>query len=119
MHISNLNTLSPSITLRHVRRRKKSLETYQVDASPSLIRLGIHHPQLSKGIAPTNLRAIHAVTVAQEASGRREIVVDVVDITNEGCVGEEAVVEEAALEEEVAQRVSEVPNEEEAEGGAR
>lgn len=100
---------------RPIEKHRQQLQAHntQVNTRPSLIRLGIHHPQLRKRITSPGLRAIHAVAVTQEPSGRGEVsdrrLGDLL-------VREETVVEEAALEEEVAQRVGKVPDEEEAEG---
>lgn len=99
-------------------------QTHQINTSPPLVRPRIHHPQLRKGIAPARLRAIHAVgREAEVVEGRREEVgkepgrVAVLEEVGGGDVGEEAVVEEATLEDEVAEGVRKVPDEEEAEGG--
>ena len=96
---------------------KARQSSYQVNTSPPTIRPRIHHPQLRKGVAAPGLRAIHAVgRIPEEVEGCREQRGGVLDVDG-GDEGEEAVVEEAALEDEVAEGVGEVPDEEEAEGG--
>lgn len=88
---------------------------YQVYTSPSLVRSGIYHPQLRKRVIPTALRPINSLVLpTQEIKWRGKQVGNV--CLGVGChVREEAVVQEAAFKDEVAQRVGEVPDEEEAE----
>lgn len=86
----------------------------QVGAAPAPVRARVHHPQLRKRVAGgARLRAVHARRAVPEVVERRRH-----EPRRRGRPGldvrEEAVVQEAALEDEVAQRVRQVPDEEEA-----
>lgn len=90
--------------------------TYQISTCPSLVRLGVDHPQLGKGVVAGGLRAVGAVRVAEEVVGGRGEGEGVLD-RRQRHPGEEAVVEKAALEAEVDQGVEGVPDEEAAVAG--
>lgn len=90
-------------------------ETHQISSRPSLIRPRIHHPQLRKRIVPATLRSIHPAIPPSEIIVRRGH--QVLARFGRGNKRVEAVVQEAALEDEVAERVGEVPDEEEAQRG--
>lgn len=86
----------------------------QVGAGPAPVGAGVDHPQLRKRVAvAARLRAVDARRAVPEVVERRRH-----EPGRRGRprldVREEAVVQEAALEDEVAQRVRQVPHEEEA-----
>lgn len=91
-------------------------QTHQISSRPPLIRPRIHHPQLRKRVIPATLRSIHPTVPEPEKIVRRGHQVLALRL-GRGDKGEEAVVQEAALEDEVAERVGEVPDEEEAQRG--
>lgn len=100
----------------NVRTKKTTAQqTYKISTSPSLIGPRVHHPQLSQGVAAPSLWPIDAtILVAEKVVGRGEPIIGNVNSLGGVHVGEKAVVEKAALEDEVAEGIGHVPDEEEA-----
>lgn len=102
-----------------VEKHRQELEAHdaEVDARPSLVGPGVHHPQLRKGVPAAALGPVDPLALAPQEVVRRGEQACGVGARVGDDVGEEAVVEEAAFEDEVAERVGEMPDEEESEGG--
>lgn len=82
----------------------------QIDATPTLIGTRIDHPKLSKGVVAAALGSVDAlVTPTQEVVRRRPEVFALCRVD----VAEEAVVQEASFNDEMAQRIGQMPNEQE------
>ena len=92
--------------------------TYQISASPAPVSLGVDHPELSEEVIAAGLRAVSATAVTEEVVGSG-CEGDGVGDGRQGQPGEEAVVEEATLEDEVDEGIEGVPDEQEAVRGPR